>query len=138
MEKSKWVPFHIGHILRLKIKTARIPAETRSVGSDRFALEYGRDVLLLAFFVPLGKRSVNMFLLPGLKLYTHRRLAIECLENGLDDYRSVKGLLRVQATTPCEKRFISFMFKLGFHIECTLKKFNDGIDYLMWARIYGG
>ena len=135
---SKWAQFHIGHVARLKLDKIKIPRETSISGCERFALEYGEDVLLLVFFIPLGKRCTNVFLLPGSKIYEYRRVAMAMLKSGLDDYRALRNLLRLQANSPDERKYHSFMKRLGFTQESVLEKFNDGNDYIMWKKIYEG
>lgn len=138
MEEPKWANFHIGHVDRLGIDGAWIPKGTNVRGCERFALEYGLDVLLLAFFIPLGKRSVTTFLLPGARIREHRFTVMRMLKAGIDDYQALRGILRFQANTKVEPMLNSFMKRLGFEVECVMKKYNDGQDYLQWAKIYEG
>lgn len=136
-KEVKWVAFNISHVQGLKTIDNKIPKETSFGKTDKFSLVYGQDILLLVFFVPLGKGNINVFLKPGAEIRTYKKLVMQSLINGLDDYQALTGTVRFQANTKDEPLYRSFMTRLGFVQETILEKYNDGIDYILWKRIYG-
>lgn len=55
----------------------------------------------------------------------------------MTEYFLVKNLNRMQANTPDEGLYQRFMEKFGFKKNAVMRRFNCGVDYILWEYLGG-
>lgn len=103
------------------------------LGVEAYALVENEEPLFILVFVFVAPGTVSVTLYPGPKIYEMRRKVLVAIREDVEEYALVKNLIRIQANTLNERKYISFMKRCGFEMEAILKKFYNGEDRLSWV-----
>jgi len=102
-------------------------------GVEAYALSDNNEPLFVLVFVSVAPGTAAVTLYPTPRIFERKRKVYEAITEDVEEYMIVKNIVRLQANTKNEPRFISFMEKCGFELETILKKFYNGEDYLSWV-----
>lgn len=110
-----------------------VELEYFGAGVEAYALiDEGAPLFVLVFvFIAPGTAAITLY--PTPRVFERKRKVYEAITEDVEEYLMVKNILRLQANTKNEPRYISFMKKCGFELETVLKKFYNGEDYLAWV-----
>ena len=103
------------------------------LGVEAYALVENDEPLFILVFVFVAPGTASVTLSPGPKIYEMRRKVLVAIREDVEEYALVKNLMRLEANTLNERKYISFMKRCGFEMETILKKFYNGEDRLSWV-----
>jgi hypothetical protein len=100
------------------------------------AIADGRVIGSIGIY-PMWPGTYEMWLVPSVYVAEYGLSFARFVKKALAMVESLHPITRIQTESPADELHDRWMRYLGFEQEGDLRKYINGVDYRMWAKLYG-